>query len=151
MNYVVGFCFKQDASEVVLIQKLRPEWQNGLINGVGGKVEPEEDFSDAMVREFEEETGVKTTLESWDWRARILLNHGRIDVFTVFNDDYFSAAKTVEEEQIVKLPTNRLRHFPVVPNLKWLIPFLLDENVSRNIQRIDFTTEAEAPPKLEVA
>lgn len=141
MNYVVGFCFKQDASEVVLIQKLRPEWQNGLINGVGGKIETGEHHLVAMVREFEEETGVRTDLDSWTRRAEIQLDHGTIHVFTAFNDNFFSEAKTIEEEKIIKLPTKRLDYFPVVPNLKWLIPFLLDKNVSRNIQHINFVTE----------
>ncbi len=37
-RYVVGFCFNGDMSKVVLIQKNRPAWQVGKLNGVGGMV-----------------------------------------------------------------------------------------------------------------
>jgi 8-oxo-dGTP pyrophosphatase MutT (NUDIX family) len=45
-------------SFVALIRKVRPSWQAGLLNGVGGHIESGETPHDAMVREFEEEAGV---------------------------------------------------------------------------------------------
>ncbi len=36
--YVVGFMFTEDEKQVVLIEKKRPEWQAGKLNGVGGKI-----------------------------------------------------------------------------------------------------------------
>src|SRR5271167_3288640 len=57
-EYVVGFLIDPTLSKVVLIRKVNPEWQRGLLNGVGGKVEPGEDATTAMHREFEEEAGV---------------------------------------------------------------------------------------------
>ena len=57
--YVVGFLFNPDMTEVVLIKKNRPDWQKGLLNGVGGKIESGEDPITAMIREFKEETGIK--------------------------------------------------------------------------------------------
>src|SRR5258706_13272255 len=58
-EYVCGFAFKQfrQGPQVVLIRKNKPDWQRGKLNGVGGKVEPGEIPSEAMVREFAEETG----------------------------------------------------------------------------------------------
>ena len=61
--YVVGFLFNPDMTEVVLIKKNRPDWQKGLLNGVGGKIESGEDPITAMIREFKEETGV----EIYNW------------------------------------------------------------------------------------
>ena len=55
-EYVVGFMFSEE------ILKNKPDWQAGRLNGVGGKVEPNEYPDQAMVREFEEETGVRTSL-----------------------------------------------------------------------------------------
>ncbi|WP_164969449.1 hypothetical protein [Halarcobacter ebronensis] len=51
-HYVTGFLFTKDFKHVVLIKKLNPEWQRGLFNGVGGKVEENEKPCDAMSREF---------------------------------------------------------------------------------------------------
>ena len=69
MNYVVGFVFEKNPVtavwEVLLIRKTRPSWQAGLLNGVGGKIELLEASSEAMVREFQEETGVRTTVDQW--------------------------------------------------------------------------------------
>jgi 8-oxo-dGTP diphosphatase len=52
---VVGFLFS--GPRVLLVRKIRPSWQSGLVNGVGGVVEPTETPMDAMRREFREETG----------------------------------------------------------------------------------------------
>jgi 8-oxo-dGTP pyrophosphatase MutT (NUDIX family) len=67
---VVGFAFYQLQSDlhlwsVVLMKKKRPDFQSGKLNGVGGKVELGESPSRAMVREFEEETGVYVPREKW--------------------------------------------------------------------------------------
>jgi len=50
---------------VALIRKRRPDWQAGRWNGIGGHREGFELPLDAMVREFEEETSVKTYREQW--------------------------------------------------------------------------------------
>jgi hypothetical protein len=39
MEYVCGFMFANDFTEVALIRKNKPEWQRGKLNGIGGKVE----------------------------------------------------------------------------------------------------------------
>jgi 8-oxo-dGTP pyrophosphatase MutT (NUDIX family) len=55
-RYVVGFLFSQDESKVLLVWKNRPAWQNGKLNGIGGKIEAGETPLQAMEREFKEET-----------------------------------------------------------------------------------------------
>jgi 8-oxo-dGTP diphosphatase len=67
-EYVLGFAFDSN-EEVVLIRKNKPDWQRGLLNGVGGKIEENESSYAAMVREFHEETGVR--LHGWDNFARM--------------------------------------------------------------------------------
>jgi hypothetical protein len=37
-DYVVGFLFRNNLSEVALIKKDRPAWQAGHLNGIGGKL-----------------------------------------------------------------------------------------------------------------
>lgn len=54
-RYVLGFCIDANL-DVLLIRKDRPEWQRGRLNGLGGHVEEGEAPSQAMQREFREET-----------------------------------------------------------------------------------------------
>jgi len=138
ISYVVGFCFSEDLSTVVLIHKQRPAWQNGLLNGVGGKIEAGESPIAAMVREFKEETGVDTNQNDWECVSTIESDDWWMFVFFCKSDEYVQAARTTEEEEIVKIPVNRIQHFPTITNLRWLIPMMLDENVRRNVQHLDF-------------
>lgn len=61
--YACGFAFDL-IGQVALIQKNRPAWQAGLLNGIGGHVEAGETPLQAMEREFKEETGV--TVTGWE-------------------------------------------------------------------------------------
>lgn len=80
-RYVLGFRYCE-SDGVLLIQKNRPEWQAGLWNGLGGKINDGERPIDAMVREFNEESGLSTTED--EWREVVLLagdNHWAMYVF----------------------------------------------------------------------
>ena len=64
-QYVLGFVFDEVYKRVLLIKKLRPDWQKGNLNGIGGKVEEKETPFEAMIRECQEETSVLTKKEDW--------------------------------------------------------------------------------------
>ena len=63
-EFVVGFLFDLNKEHVVLIRKERPAWQLCLLNGVGGKVGPEETPLQAIKREFWEEAGLR--IDNWE-------------------------------------------------------------------------------------
>lgn len=122
-KYVAGFFFSEDKKRVVLIEKKRPTWQIGKLNGVGGHVEENETPEAAMSREFFEETGV--SINSWksfvvlggvDWSVNFFYAIGPVD-----NCD----STTDEDIKIVDVD-NLPMH--VVGNLHWLIPLALDLN-----------------------
>jgi 8-oxo-dGTP diphosphatase len=127
-HYVTGFLFTKDSKHVVLIKKLNPEWQRGLFNGVGGKIEEDEKSCDAMSREFEEETGIIINAEQWIHFSNIHRpNFYNLDLYYAHSDLAFDV-KTIEKEEIhlVKvsdLPKN------IIPNLQWLIPLALDREM----------------------
>lgn len=122
-GYVVGFLF-DDIGRVVLIQKNRPAWQAGKINGVGGKVEPEEFPFDAMIREFQEETGVEFV--DWDKFAKLESPRSEIWVYRGFTTaDVVDSVRTMEDEAVVVFEHRYLRVLNTVPNLQWLIPLAL--------------------------
>jgi 8-oxo-dGTP diphosphatase len=131
-EYVLGFMFSPDKTAVVLIEKKRPAWQAGKLNGVGGKLEQNEWPVDAMVREFKEETGC-TTLPA-DWKYFLTLEGGDWRVYC------YRAAPPLEVPIPTQSPTdekvawwsigsrNQAMSSLTIPNLNWLIPMALDED-----------------------
>ena len=133
MQYVLGFLFSSNGSHVALIEKKHPLWQAGKWNGIGGKVkEKGESLRDAMRREFHEEAGVLIS----DWEHCLTLrvpagthkegSHG-VYIFRAF-DDRVARAGTREEETVRVFPLLPTYSLPdlVVPNVRWMIPLLLD-------------------------
>jgi 8-oxo-dGTP diphosphatase len=57
-SYVVGFMFNPAENAVLLIRKRRPLWQEGKLNGIGGRIEEGETPEGAMRRECVEEVGI---------------------------------------------------------------------------------------------
>lgn len=128
MRYVVGFCFNVTGELVVLLEKKKPAWQAGLLNGPGGKVEFAETDRQAMSREFYEETGVRISSAEWSKFAEITLPGACVLFYTARLFD-LQAIKTLESEevgvyQVKDLPAN------VIPNLRWLIPLALHHGSS---------------------
>lgn len=71
MNYVAGFVFLDKPHEgVLLVEKLKPDFMAGKLNGIGGGIELDETPLQAMVREFTEETEI-TLPGHWTEFARV--------------------------------------------------------------------------------
>lgn len=132
--YACGFLFSAQRDRVVLIRKNRPAWQAGKLNGVGGKLEPDEAPLDAMRREFREEAG----LDIQDWQECFVLtgepsaadpNGWRGHFFRAFGDVDACVSRTDE-----RLETHRTRAIPdqTIPNLLWMIPMMLDDGVFKD-------------------
>lgn len=122
-EYVVGFALGK-GRRVALIKKTKPEWQAGLLNGVGGKIE---DFDDdiwcAMVREFHEETGVETVIADWTHYLTIDTDKSRVYFFVArLTDEQFKALRSTTEEQVVARFAHSLDWKECVPNLRWVVP-----------------------------
>lgn len=126
-NYVLGFCLSEDKTQVALIKKIKPSWQSGKLNGIGGKMEPGESIYEAMVREFEEETG--TLVKNWCQYAvmsgqlfNVYCCHATIPDLTVLK------TTTGEEVQIHKI--SDIPSLNCIENLQWLIPMIFDVQIS---------------------
>lgn len=120
MEYVVGFLFQQ--GRVCLIEKKRPGWQSGRLNGVGGHIEKYEAPFDAMVREFQEEAGAKIT----DWREFCLVWGDTYKLYCFTSRDTDACPRTMTDEHLVWVSQTDLPD-KALPNLKWLIPLALYE------------------------
>jgi len=132
-KYVLGFAFDWKREKIVLIHKEKPEWQKGKLNGVGGKVEKEDDcIHAAMVREFFEETGVITRQDDWTHYATmsfdndILGGGAQIYVFRMRNNEALQAS-TYEQEVVEVIPMSEVYSKPLMHNLHILIPLALQK------------------------
>jgi 8-oxo-dGTP diphosphatase len=129
-EYVVGFMFNRDRSEVALIEKLRPAWQRGRLNGIGGHVKTDEPPAQAMIREFLEETGYQSMGGDWQ-RVCVMLREGNFaftcHVFRFLSEcaDLRRVIDSLTDERVgiysaQCLPSN------VLSNVGWLIGMCLD-------------------------
>ena len=121
--YTCGFLFGPDRRQCALIRKDHPEWQAGLLNGIGGKLKPLEPPPAAMVRKFEEEAGL-TGVEFEEF-ARLHGGDYRVHFFRGF-DQAVVNVKTMTSEEVYFYALPIVRR-DIVPNLRWLIPLALDE------------------------
>lgn len=139
-EYVVGFLFNEDKTQVALIQKIKPEWQKGKLNGIGGKIEEGETPILAMNREFKEEAG----LDGLEWKYFTSiegenLNYDKRDTqgfkvhFFHAHSDKIIGVESITEERIYVLGLELIRSadiwgLNVIPNIRWLIPMALSMN-----------------------
>lgn len=134
MYYVLGFLLDIKKENVVLIKKTKPEWQIDHLNGLGGTVELFDDtLHAAMVREFEEETGI--VINNWKEYAFIEYPTSTIVIFKSFVEDLYKLNLSSPTEEIVGIyPIKDLPNLRIVSYLNWLIPMALDDNLYSTIK-----------------
>lgn len=125
-RYVVGFMFNEARNTVALIRKSKPDWQKGLLNGIGGKIEAGESAEFAMMREFCEESGATTHPGDWKHYCRLSGPDWRVEFFVTTGS--VEGLKSMEEEPLEVLPIHdiALNRIDMVENLPWLIAAALD-------------------------
>ena len=122
-EYVAGFMFSGDGTDVALVRKNRPAWQAGKYNGIGGHIEAGETPIEAMVREFEEETGVKT--EQLHWKPFVSLGGDSYKVhFFYTGHDLLDQVRSTTDEPIMIVDHRTITVHNSIPNLTWLIPMV---------------------------
>jgi 8-oxo-dGTP diphosphatase len=140
-HYSLGFVFSRDKKDVLMINKKRPDWQKGKLNGIGGKViiEERENYLICMKRECFEETGLKIKAK-WneighitEYRASTdsrgyYIQEDRVGIFCCFSNMIYKAKTTTDEKieivSVVNLLKNKKR---VVKNIVWIVEFALSK------------------------
>lgn len=143
-EYVLGFAFDKYYN-VILVEKSKPEWQRGFYNGVGGKVEPTDKSPlHAMVREFQEETGVWTAMSDWKFIVEMYSDEWKVVVYRHFSDDNWYARdldeqKTDTDETLkIMYAPSVMGHSKVISNLPWLIGMCYDHQMPLKHYSVDF-------------
>lgn len=124
-KYALGFMFNEDKTKVLLINKNRPDYQKGRLNGLGGKPEEGDENNSlfTMIREFKEESGIYH--DKWEQFCELYGDNWSIDVFRAFGDIY--EAKNVTDEEVCIVDINDLPE-NVMGNLHWLIYMALGKD-----------------------
>lgn len=122
-KYCLGFLFSfaGPLPQVVLIQKTRPAWMAGKLNGVGGHVEVGEFPHDAMVREFREETGVE--IEYWTAFAQVVYPDCEIFCFAAQENDKTFEVHSITDEKVGVYQVDQI--VGALRNLTWMIPMAI--------------------------
>jgi 8-oxo-dGTP diphosphatase len=131
-NYVCGFLFTPDQRKVVLIRKNKPEWQKGLLNGVGGHIENGEHPLEAMIREFKEETGLNKP--NWKLLCELETEDKSAHVYFYYSFSAHSVKpKSMTDEKVILFPIKNIHKVPCISNLNWLLYMCLDyQHISGN-------------------
>lgn len=124
-HYVVGFLFNVECDRVALIRKNYPEWSFVKLNGIGGQVEPGETSFAAMLRAFEDGTGLH--MGEWVHFAQIVERDTcKVDCFWALGD--VGKLGAVDDERIIHPRIEELPEIGVVEDLTWLITLALEHS-----------------------
>jgi 8-oxo-dGTP diphosphatase len=115
IRFAMGYLF-DGKGNVALIQKHRPDWQKGRLNGIGGKIEKGETPLEAMVREFCEEAGA----EVLSWRQFAELTGAGYGLYCFTSRENIDIW-TMTDEEVGWYPVNDLPS-NILPNARFLIP-----------------------------
>lgn len=157
ISYVLGFLFNPYTTRVTMIRKTRPEWQKGKLNGIGGKIKHDESPMDAMVREFEEETGLKVPADRWTECGNMLdaWNSGE-RTFTVYIfyaqatsvAEFLQAEKETDEGQVSSYPLNVLTGYKevMIPNIALILSMIEHHKMLFEIKPLTINLTIETRP-----
>lgn len=120
-QYVLCFVHKSDS--ILFVEKTKPQWQAGLLNLPGGKIEPGENQRQAAYRELFEETNLRASRVQ---QAGLMTGEGwRIHVMRCVVPCLDTLMQKTDEAVLWKRLIEVLHFAPVIPNLKIIVPLLL--------------------------
>ena len=131
-KYCLGFAFNEKLTDVLLIEKQKPDWQKGKFNGIGGKIEGDELPINAMVREFQEETGLFVPSHQWRYVVKMEGEDWIVYAYTCKTDDVFEA-NTETDEMVTLIGLDSLDKYNLISNLYWLIEMCLDKSINYTV------------------
>ncbi|WP_148624661.1 NUDIX hydrolase [Aliarcobacter cryaerophilus] len=116
MRVVVGII--TDNKEILLLKKNNPDWQKGLYNGIGGKVELNTTPLETIIKKCQEELGVN--ISNWIELDSEISSSGIEIVYflTTLNEDEIKKLQSQTDERaelfsINDLPTNILQDLKI--------------------------------------
>jgi 8-oxo-dGTP diphosphatase len=134
VTHTLGFVFDYTHSHLMLIRKNRPEWQKGFFNGVGGGVEKGETSLECIIRETEEESGLRIN----DWRScgHLISPEWNVEVFvSTVPMVVLEMGESKTDEQIHIFDMIELYDKNILPSAQYLIHltrnYLMNQGIAR--------------------
>lgn len=158
--YCLGFLFVEDYDgerETLLIKKsnfCKLEYLRGKLNGIGGSIDIYESSSEAMKREFREETGIHEDYVRWIEKGKILGEDYEVTFFEgnltcslyqIMNSYKFPFKSSEGEANFYNIRS--IQNYEVADNLPILIPLINADNGYKFFldYRIDVRGPGEEP------
>lgn len=99
-QYTMGIIKEKENDEFVFVQKIKPSYLKGKLVFPGGKIEPDETKFQCIIREIEEEIGIKTNIFEWFSLATFYFRFYSLDVLflerSISKSDCFLLTDTKE-------------------------------------------------------
>lgn len=133
VSYCLGFIFNEDETKVLMLKKNKPDWQLGMLNGIGGKRELfDGSMEGSMVRECTEETKIITTEEDWYFIGNMYSNKWMVNCFKSKQPTEKLEAldgMVVDEGTLMLVDVNSIiSNKQMLPSCKYLIPLALQKD-----------------------
>ena len=155
-RYVLGFIFNEELDKVLLIEKTKgPCNMTGRLNGIGGKIEENEEPKNAMSRECFEETGINIFPNEWVNFADLDAEFGFVNCFYCVSNRIFDYEQKEEEKldiyylfpfdnvwvgqvDTLEVKEKYFKNYLRMNNIDWLISMALN-----NFLKLDSTGKFE--------
>ena len=147
--------FRYNESGILLIERTKIGWAQGLVTGLGGKLVGEETIEEGMAREFTEESGIPSSADEWQHVATLNSGQTRKEMQLIYVCMSYGSISGHNKN----CPEGILRRYvELPPNIEqtheWLIPMLFDNSIQgwivdhrgdeRPRQQFDLTSRNEA-------
>ena len=116
---------RNDSDDILIVEKMKPAWQKGKYNLVGGKVEPGESPIQASIRELQEEAGMCPHVDCCEHMGTIVGSWGF--VYCVKIPVWYKEPKPSpgEIEKVFWASWYKIKNSTLLmPNLRVIIPMM---------------------------
>jgi len=122
--YTLGFFFNPTMTKVLMLRKMRPDWQRGKLNGFGGHIEENETPDACIDREFKEEIKYHSEVK---WTGYATIKGETFEVFCFAGIGNIEAATSLTDEIVEVVDVEKLsRNSWVIENIPWLVELAID-------------------------